>query len=548
VLKPQRPEFLALVVAAYVALVLNLAFWQKLIAIVAPARVGDVLVLAAIASLTVAILYLALLALSAKPLLRAVVLVLLPTTAAASYFMSEYGVVIDRNMMRNIFETDQGEAGDLLTWGFFAYVGVLGIAPAVLFAFVPWVRRTWRADVLAKLKYAGAAVVVAAALVLPMWGSIISLGREHRELRLTLTPVNYVSALTSYLSRKRKEPKALVAYGEDAHRIQATGQRKSLFVIVVGETARADHFALNGYARPTNPKLSKIADLINYPEAYSCGTDTAQSVPCMFSGFNRKGFSNPQAAGRQNLLDVLTRAGVKVLWLENQAGCKGVCARIESVTLTGRKGKAIVPDSIAYDDVLVDVLDKRIPELQDDTVVVLHMMGSHGPAYWKRYPPSFETFAPACKDAQFSRCALEDIVNAYDNSIVYGDHVLARLIGVLEAAAGKGIDTGMLYVSDHGESLGEGGMYLHGMPYALAPQAQIHVPMVVWLSPSLRAARGVDQACMTAHAGARVGHDNLFHATLGIMDVATRVYDPALDLFAGCRNNRPRKALGLLTP
>lgn len=547
--KPRRPEILALIVAIYIALVLNQPFWHKFLKLVAPHQLGDWWFVGAVAIATVLIAYLALLAVSLKPLLRVLILILLPVTAAAAYFMTEYGIVIDANMVRNVFQTDRGESGDLITWELIGYVVFLGIVPGILFWLVPWTERSWRDETLAKLKYAALAVVVCVAVMLPFVGNILSLGREHRELRMTLTPLNYISAVTTYWRRDaRKRVAVAKPYGEDARQTEALdGSGKSLFVIVVGETARADHFAINGYTRPTNPELSKVPDLINFPHAYSCGTDTAQSVPCMFSGFGHDGFTNAKADMRQNLLDVLKRAGVDVLWRENQAGCKGVCARIETETLTGHKVPTFFPSTENYDDILVDGLKERIEKMQHSEVIVLHMMGSHGPAYWRRYPPKFETFTSACKDAQFSHCELSSIVNAYDNSIVYTDHVLARLIGVLSEAANRGVDTGMLYVSDHGESLGEHGMYLHGMPYALAPEAQIHVPMVVWLSPALRQARGIDQSCMVAHASARVSHDNLFHSTLGIMNVATRVYDPALDLFAACRN-RTRKAYGQLTP
>ncbi|MFA5955152.1 phosphoethanolamine transferase [Hyphomicrobium sp.] len=547
-LKPRRPEILALIIAVYIALVLNQPFWHKFLNIVAPHSFGDWLFTVAAAAVTVLLAYVVLLAFSLKPLLRVVVLILLPVTAAASYFMGEYGIVIDAQMVRNVLETDTRETSDLISWELIGYILFLGVAPAVLFCLVPWTKRSWRDEMLAKLAYASVALVACVAMILPVWGNVLSLGREHRELKMMLTPVNYISALTAYWrSEGRKRVKAVAVYGQDARQIAPNTVRKSLFVIVVGETARADHFALNGYERPTNPGLSKIPDLINYPKAYSCGTDTAQSVPCMFSGLGHDAFSNAKAEARQNLLDIFKHAGVDVLWRENQAGCKGVCARVETETLTGHKVPTFFPSTENYDDILVDGLDARIAALQHDTVIVLHMMGSHGPAYWKRYPPTFETFAPACKDAQFSRCERSSIINAYDNTIVYSDHVLARLIGVLADAANHGVDAGMLYVSDHGESLGEHGMYLHGMPYAIAPEAQIHVPMVVWLSPTLREGRGVDQTCMVNHTGQRVSQDNLFHSALGIMNVATRVYDPSLDLFAVCRN-RPRKAYGSLTP
>ncbi|RUO98344.1 phosphoethanolamine transferase [Hyphomicrobium sp.] len=547
-LNPRRPEILALIAALYIALVLNQPFWRKFHDLVSPHSTRDWLFLAAAGVVISSIAYLALLAVSLKPLLRAVILILLPLTAAASYFMSEYGILIDAQMVRNVLETDTRETSDLITWKLIGYVAILGFVPAIAFCLVPWTERSWAHDLRAKFAYAAAATVLCLAALMPMIGDVLSLGREHRELKMTLTPLNYISAVTSYLRLEgRKKAKVIEQYGEDARRAATGSTRKSLFIVVVGETARADHFALNGYARTTNPELSKTPDLINFPAAYSCGTDTAQSVPCMFSGFDRKAFSNAKAETRENLLDILKRTGVDVLWRENQAGCKGVCDRVPTETLTGHVAPTFFPSTENGDDILVDGIDGRIAELEGDTVIVLHMMGSHGPAYWKRYPPKFETFTPACKDSQFSRCELSAIVNAYDNTLVYTDHVLARLIGVLSGAADHGVDAGMLYVSDHGESLGEGGLYLHGMPYALAPEAQIHVPMVMWLSPSLRKERGIDQKCMLDRASARAGHDNLFHSVLGIMNVTTRVYDPALDLFAACRG-KPQKAYGLLAP
>lgn len=534
--KPRRPEFLALIVAIYAVLVLNQPFWRQFFEVVEPSRFSDWLHVGSAAVSIVVVAYLVLLALSVKPLLRIVVLLFLPAMAAAAYFMNEYGIVIDVHMVRNVFETDTGEAGDLMTLKLVAYVVFLGLVPAVLFWLVPWTEQSFRSEALGKLKAAALSFAILIAVLVPVWGDFLSLAHDHRTLKMTLTPVNVFSALSGYSRQMaRKQPKAVASYGEDARRNAFSGGRKSLFVIVIGETARADHFSLNGYQRPTNPGLASIGDLINYGQAYSCGTDTAQSVPCMFSGLGHDLFTNAKADGRENLLDILKRAGIDVVWRENQAGCKGVCARIPTETLTGHNVPTFYASTVNFDDILVDGLEERIAKLDRDTVIVLHMMGSHGPAYWKRYPEKFETFRPACKDAQFSRCDLASIVNAYDNSILYTDHVLARLIEVLKGAAGHGVDAGMIYVSDHGESLGEKGMYLHGMPYAIAPDAQIHVPMVVWLSPAMKESRGIEQGCLVSRSGSRAGHDNLFHSSLGIMGVATRVYEPSLDLFASCR-------------
>lgn len=503
-----------------------------------PRDVGDWLFFASVALTVVVAIYVLLLAISIKPLVRLAVLVLLTLSAAASYFMNEFGIVIDTEMLRNVFETDVREAGDLITWKLIAYVGLLGVLPGVLFCLAPWTKRSFKDEALGKLRFGLASVVLLTVSVFPAWGDYLSVFRTHRELRVTLVPLNYISAMSHYVRRKStKRSKVVALFGEDAHRAAWNGERrrKSLFVIVVGETARSDHFSLNGYHARTNPQLSQVKDLISYPRAYSCGTDTAQSVPCMFSGLGRAGFSNDKADHQENLLDILKRTGIDVKWRDNQAGCKGVCARIPYEILTDQKAPTFYPSTQNYDEVLLDGLEAQISSLDRDTVIVLHMMGSHGPAYWKRYPPAYEVFKPACKNAQFSQCDLQEIVNAYDNTLVYTDHVLGRLIDLLKGAEVKGVDAGMLYVSDHGESLGERNMYLHGMPYAIAPEAQIHVPMLLWLAPGMKASAGIAGACLAQHAGEKVGYDNLFHSVLGIMHVATRVYKPELDLFARCR-------------
>jgi lipid A ethanolaminephosphotransferase len=324
---------------------------------------------------------------------------------------------------------------------------------------------------------------------------------------------------------------------EDARRSEAWSGRKgrSLTILVVGETARAANFSLNGYPRLTNPRLSAVAGLINFPQAYSCGTDTAESLPCMFSDLGRARFDVNRAARQENLLDVAQRAGFAVLWRENQSGCKGVCLRVPTEILVENKSRPFYEISDTLDEALLRDLPARIKGLDRDGLFVLHMMGSHGPAYYKRYPLRFERFKPACKEAQFSRCSNDEIVNAYDNTIVYTDHVLAELIALLQEQEQQGVATALIYLSDHGESLGESNLYLHGMPYVLAPNVQKHIPMLLWLSPRYQQSFAVDTACVGAKRLQPVSQDNLFHSVLGLLDIETQSYNPKLDIFSGCR-------------
>ncbi len=225
-------------------------------------------------------------------------------------------------------------------------------------------------------------------------------------------------------------------------------------------------------------------------------------------------------------------------WRDNQAGCKGVCARVTTEDLTKVNDPRYAAHGEIHDEILVEGLRQRMGALAQDTVLVEHMMGSHGPAYWKRVPEKFEVFKPVCADSQFSRCENAAIVNAYDNTLVYTDYVLSRFVETLKAGDAQGIDTALIFMSDHGESLGEKNMYLHGMPYAIAPEAQRHVPAIVWMSDGFRASRSIDLGCMKTKASAPISHDNLFHTVLGGMDIKSHVYDPALDLFGACRREQ----------
>jgi lipid A ethanolaminephosphotransferase len=257
----------------------------------------------------------------------------------------------------------------------------------------------------------------------------------------------------------------------------------------------------------------------------------------MFSNSGRAKFDANRAARQENLLDVVQRAGFAVRWHENQSGCKGVCLRVPTEVLVEAKPRPFYEIADALDETLLRDLPDRIRALDRDGLFVLHMMGSHGPAYYKRYPTRFERFKPACKEAQFSRCSLEEIVNAYDNTIAYTDYVLGELIALLQEEDRQGLSTALIYLSDHGESLGESNLYLHGMPYALAPEVQKHIPMFVWLSPRYQQAFAVDTACLRLKREQRVSQDNLFHSILGLLDIATQVYDAKLDLFTGCRRS-----------
>jgi lipid A ethanolaminephosphotransferase len=535
-----RPEVCVFLVAGFVLVCLNAHFWRQLYQTVAPSGAFEWLFLASVLVVSLVIFNLLFGAFAIPYVFKPAITLLLLVAATASYFMDEYGTAIDAGLLRNIIETNAAEVRDLLTVKLAGYLLLAGALPIYLLWHVQLDYGSLGRALLTRTLVALASLVIVVAAILPFTNNFMSVFREQRQLLYFLSPTNSLHAIYKYVAKRTSgTPHKLASLAEDARRSEAWLARKgrSLTVIVVGETARARNFSLNGYARATNPRLSEVAGLINFPQAYSCGTDTALSLPCMFSNLGRAKFDPARAARQENLLDVVQRAGFAVRWRENQSGCKGVCLRVPTEVLTETKPRAFYEIADALDEALLRDLPERISALDRDGLFVLHMMGSHGPAYYKRYPERFEHFKPACKEAQFSRCSRDEIVNAYDNTIVYTDHVLAELIALLQREDKAGLATALIYLSDHGESLGESNLYLHGMPYALAPEVQKHIPMLLWLSPRYQQAFAVDTDCIAGRREQSVSQDNLFHSMLGLLDIETRVYDAKLDLFAGCRRS-----------
>jgi len=463
---------------------------------------------------------------------KAILGLLLVVSAAASYFMYSYGIVIDSSMLENIAQTDPAEATELLSWRMAGWFLLFAGLPILLITRVRLLQRGWKRELRGKLGGIALALLCIGAIAATSYQSYSSLVRNHREIRLMLVPSNVVAAAHSYLKHQFAAPLKLEVVGADAYRLLPGGKPK-VMVVVVGETARAANFSLNGYARETNPELA-ARGVINFEQASSCGTATAVSVPCMFQNVGRDGYKDSMANSREGLLDVLQRAGVGVLWRDNNSGCKGACVREPYEDVSHIEVDALCDAGECHDEVLLNGLQAYLDSLNHDAVIVLHMKGSHGPAYYKRYPAAFEKFTPVCKSNQLDRCQQAEIVNAYDNTLLYTDHVLAKTIDLLQHNSQR-LDTGMLYLSDHGESLGENGIYLHGLPYAMAPSEQTHIPMLMWMSSGLEKRQGIAASCLEAKGKQPVSQDNLFHSVLGLMDVHTEAYHADLDLFRSCR-------------
>lgn len=479
-----------------------------------------------------------------RPLATLLVLV----AAGNAYYMWQYGVVIDSTMMANIVNTDAREVRDLLSVQLFIVALVLCL-PALW-----WIWRRpmafgagWRqlgrngAGVLAGLALAAAAVMVS-------YQGMASLMRNHKSIRFMINPLNTVYAGAELAVRQLpKAVQPLKVVGGDATLGPSYEKAGAppLLLLVIGETARAQNFSINGYDRPTSPELQRWQaehGLVNFSHTTSCGTNTQVSLPCIFSPLTREqgGDARPR---EENLLDVLQRAGLAVLWLDNQSGCKGICDRVPNATTRGLDLPDWCADGECFDEAMLDGLQARIDALDPvrrgrGVVLVMHQMGSHGPAYFRRTPPNRKPFQPECESQTLSQCTPESLRNVYDNTIAYTDHFLGRTLDWIQAQEASGAyRTAWVYVSDHGESLGESGLYLHGVPYALAPEEQTRVPMMMWFSAGFKERLGLDRACLARKGRDEpVSHDHFFHTVLGMMDVKTRDLDSALDISRACRS------------
>ncbi len=531
---------LAAAVAAWCLFVLGLPYWEQLLEVRPLHAAGDVWRLATFGAFSAAVVYLFLLPLVLVRRLAAPLLALsLVLSALASHFMQAYGVLIDKVMIRNVFATDPVEAGELVNLRLLGHVGLLGVLPALVVLAVPLARPGWRRGLIRGVSAAALALAAVLLVAATHYKDHSALLRGHRELRHLLVPVNWMSALGSYASEATRVRPPYERVGEDVRPGRswqgASVGRPRVVVLVVGETARAANFALDGYGRMTNPQLAALPGLVNFPDVTACGTSTAISVPCMFSGLGREGFSPERARNRDNLLDIAARAGFEVRWYGNNTDCKGLC----KVAPQRRPDPRVHPDLCLADRPCLDGamfrdFEREFATLGPRALVVLHMLGSHGPGYHLRYPESFSRFEPACRDTDFSKCTREELVNAYDNTLLYSDALLAGAIRFLEGRSAD-VDAALLFVSDHGESLGERGLFLHAVPYSIAPHEQLKVPMVFWASTGFRDRIGLAPGCLQRRRVEPFSHDNLLHSALGLLDLETSVRDPRLDLFAPCR-------------
>ncbi|WP_052184956.1 phosphoethanolamine transferase [Methylotenera sp. N17] len=425
----------------------------------------------------------------------------------SAYYMDHLGVIIDTVMIDNIVQTNSSEFSSLVTSTLILRTFLLGVIPAWLILKYCPDPLSFKEELKSRLRSILLFLLAIVVLVIPFTADYTSFIREHKIVRFYSNPTYSVYSAIKYATQQSSisvHTLPLLKTAEDAVLLDPSTSKKELIIMVVGETARADRFSLNGYKRITNPELSK-QDIVSFSNVSSCGTSTGVSVPCMFSSLGRAKYDKEKALDQENALDVLAKHGIEVLWRDNNSDSKGVATRIKYEDFKTPTLNPICKGE-CRDVGMLSGLDEYIAKNKDkDMMIVLHQMGNHGPEYYRRYPKEFERFKPACQTGELRDCTQEEVDNAYDNAILYTDYFLSEVINFLKKYDEK-YEVAMLYVADHGESLGEHGIYLHAAPYMIAPKEQTHVPVIAWTGKYF----DYNLSDIKPYKDTAISHDDLF--------------------------------------
>ena len=463
---------------------------------------------------------------------RWVLAVLALVGAGADAFTTLYGTVMTPDMVRNALSTDWREATELVGWRWTTRTLLFALPALAVAFFAPTVEQKTARDFRGKLRYTTRAVLLTAVtmgFLLSQFSTLSAFMRNQKEARYLIEPVAVIySFVRTLVSDGTPQKKERLVIDSTPVLTAAASDKPLLIVLVVGETVRAADWGLNGYERNTTPEL-KRRGVINFTDVTACGTSTDVSLPCMFSRVGRKDYDRDRILTEESVLSVIDRAGVTVRWVDNQSGCKGACTDAMETAVT--RNTADCRNGVCWDRAMLGNIDAALKTAASRELLVLHSMGNHGPAYWRRTPPAFRPFGEGCLKDDLGECRPEDVVVSYDNAVAYADQFLAAAIDKLSAV--KDRDTVLLYVSDHGESLGEKGLWLHGAPYWTHLSEQTKVPMILWMNDSARRRFNVTRPA--GNVDVPVTHDNLADTLFELTGVQSVVHHPQESLLSRLR-------------
>jgi lipid A ethanolaminephosphotransferase len=533
-----HPNWIVVIGSLWLASIGNIALWLQVHQLPEVNGLRGFAFAMGFGAIIIATLTLILSFLNWRWLLKPTLTVFFLSAASGGYFMMSYHIVIDSTMITNVLQTDTHEALDLMNWRMLISLVLLGILPCWVLWKTPVKTLRLSQQVVSNTLSGVTAMIVILGSLLAIYQDFSSIMRNHTDLRYLVNPLNSYYAIGMVAAKPfQLDNHIFLPIGQDAKVAGLKPKEKpTLLLLVLGETARMGNFGVNGYERPTTPELAN-EDIISLKGVMSCGTSTATSVPCMFSHLGKVNFE-ARKNNYESLIDVLHHAGLAVIWVDNQSGCKGVCERTPHVLTKELTHPSLCHDGECFDEIMLQQIDERIQALPAErrakgVVIVMHQMGSHGPTYYKRVPDDFKKFKPECTSNALQECSREQVVNSFDNTILYTDHFLGQAIQWLKKSEATSA-TALLYVSDHGESLGENNLYLHGLPYRIAPDVQKRVPWITWWSSTFENQSGLSWRCLKNKTETAFTHDNYFHSVLGLMKVSSEVYQDKLDLHADC--------------
>lgn len=421
--------------------------------------------------------------------------------AISLYFINSYEVLITDSMMGNVFNTQFSEASGFFSFAAVLYILFLGVIPCIFI----FAAKTDFGSFKRFLSNIGLALGLAVAIAFVNIQNWPWIDRNSTELGSLLMPWSYtVNTVRFYNGEKKRNQKEILL--PDA---VISNESKDVCILIIGESARRDHFSLYGYEKVTNPLLAE--DNVTSLIANSAATYTTAGV---------KAILDHQPTGKlyEILPNYMYRTGVDVIWRTSNWGEPPV--HIEKYH-TVRDLKKMYPDADdRYDGILLTGLKEEIMSSEKDKIlVILHTNTSHGPTYNKKYPAEFERFTPVCTTVEMSKANPQELMNAYDNSVLYTDYIIHSAIEILKEFTDR--RTCMLYVSDHGESLGEGNLYMHGVPMSIAPKEQVEIPFIVWTSKDAVEVKEL----------AEVGQYHVFHSVMDFLGVESPVFDEDKNIF-----------------
>lgn len=475
-----------------------------------------------IGALLFALLGLALEILSLRWSAKWIIAIILLLSASFAYSINSLRTGITPNLLYSILSANPREIQETLNFSFLLHLFLLGVLPTLGMIFFikfpkPPFKKALFHKIITLLSYA-----LFIGILWPMIGKDLTfIFKKNRTFYYITNPISPIRSAIQALDIFDKQRHTYTQIALDAK--LSPSPKPKFIVFIIGESARSINFSLNGYSKETNPYTSKQNNLLSFRDFSSCGIITAISVPCMMTDYTQRTYTKRYLSDfRDNILDVTQRVGIDTFYIGNNGGgCIGnICARLP-------KSHVKFYNDGNLDGVMLKDLKQIIHDAKNNTFVILHQMGSHGQSYFKRYPPEFRRFTPTCDSAQIQACSLESLVNTYDNSLLYTDFFINEAIKQLKTI-GERFDVALWYVSDHGESLGENGMYMHGgLPYFLAPQTQIKVPSILWLGKGFES--------LLTRASKRINdplsQDFVFHTLLRLWGINSKVYNASLDIF-----------------